>query len=84
GRAIGSLSRTRLDKRTRVVLVGHQHFKLQGGQALKLTIPLNATGRALLRHFGRLPARLVVTLVTPTGKLTLDTLNTTIRQARKR
>ena len=62
---IVSLSSKR--SRTVMVLVGHLHFTVHGGQTPTLTLPLNSTGRALLRHFGRLPIKLVVTLKKATG-----------------
>jgi hypothetical protein len=73
-----SLSRRR--HRTIVVLVGHKHFTLHAGQTLKLTIPLNSTGRALLRRFGRLPVKLVLTVNAATGKVTVTTRQTMIKE----
>jgi hypothetical protein len=78
-----SLSRVRPHMLTTRVLVGHLHFTLHGGQTVRLAIPLNATGRALLRRFGRLPAKLVVTFNTPSGRRTLATTNTTIKAPRR-
>jgi hypothetical protein len=37
------------------------------GRTAKIVVPLNATGRALLRRFGRLPVNLAVLLKQPTG-----------------
>jgi hypothetical protein len=79
---IVSLSRKR--SRTIQVAVGHAHFALHAGQVLKLTIPLNSTGRTLLRRFGRMPAKLVLTINTPSGMVTLATRRTTIKQRHKR
>ena len=64
--------------------VGHAHVALRAGQVLKLTIPLNSSGRTLLRRFGRIPAKLVLTINTPSGMVTLATRRTTIKQRHKR
>jgi hypothetical protein len=74
---------TRKRRRKRTVLIGSAHFTLHGGQTLSLRIPLNPTGKRLLARFHRLPARLVVTVNTQTGKLTVTTRKLTIKQPRK-
>jgi hypothetical protein len=84
GSKLVSLSAKRKRKHTRQVLVGRKHFTLHAGQSVKLKIPLNATGKRLLRRLGKLPARLVVTVNTSRGKVTITTRHITIKPKRKK
>ena len=79
GPKIVTISAKRKRKRTRQVVVGAKRYTLHGGQATKLVVPLNSTGKALLRRFGKLPVRLVVTIDTAKGKLTITTRHLTIK-----
>lgn len=81
GKKVASLSRKRKRVRKVTVLVGSAHYKLSAGRTLKLKIPLNAKGKALLRRFHRLPVRVIVTAITSRGKVQISSRRTTIKQA---
>lgn len=68
GKVIGGQAR-RKGIRLRTVVVGRAHFSLVANQTLSVAVPLDATGRRLLRRVGRLPVTLQVTL-TAGGKTT--------------
>jgi hypothetical protein len=58
GEAIGVTAKV---TRKRIV-VGGANFSLAAGTTKVVSVPLNANGKKLLARFGKLPARLVVTL----------------------
>lgn len=63
------------------VTVGRKRFDVAGG-AWKFRVPLNRTGRSLLRRFHRVPVRLSVTVTAAgRGTLTLPTRHLTLRAA---
>jgi hypothetical protein len=69
GKIIGVQAAKKPRIRFRTVVVGRKHFTLAANQRLSITAPLNATGRSLLKRFGRLPVTLKITL-TVAGKTT--------------
>jgi hypothetical protein len=85
GSRIVSVSTAGKRKRTKKVTVGIASFALRGGQSVKLTVPLNAKGRALLRRFHKLPVSLLVTVTGADGDpATLAMRKLTIKQPAKR
>ena len=66
--------------RFKIVGVGRKAFSLVPGQKLRLTVPLNGTGRRLLKRFGRLPVTLKITLTATGGTTTLVTKHLAIKQ----
>jgi CSLREA domain-containing protein len=77
GHKLVSISRKRRHRKP--LVVGSQVLTLTAGQTLKLVIPLNHRGSRLLRRFGKLPVRLVVT----SGTITLVSQHFTMRAPRK-
>src|SRR5205807_6059525 len=73
GQVVSVSGKRKSGQRIVKVRVGHKPFTLHVGQTLKLSIRLNAEGRALLRHFHKLPVELVVTVNSANGKRTLPT-----------
>lgn len=84
GHRVRSLVSRRHRVRRVTVTVGRKRFDVAGG-AWKFRVPLNRTGRRLLRRFHQVPVRLSVTVTAAgSGKLTLPTRHLTIRAARHR
>ncbi len=54
--------------RKRKVTVGSRSFSIAAGQTITVTVPLDRTGKLLLKRFGRLPVRLTVDLNEAGGK----------------
>ncbi len=54
--------------RKRKVTVGSKSFSIAAGQTITVTVPLDRTGKLLLKRFGRLPVRLTVDLNEAGGK----------------
>jgi hypothetical protein len=77
GHKIASVSRAR--RRSRTVTVGQRSFTVIAGGSLNVSIPLNSTGRSLLKRFGKLPVELIATTA---GKLTLTKRQLTIKLPR--
>jgi streptogramin lyase len=67
--------------RTTLVNVGGTSFSIPTDSATNVTLPLNATGRRLLKHFKQLPA--LLTIKTTDGS-TIATAHLTFRHATKR
>lgn len=55
---------------TKRVIVGTLTTTLQAGQVATTSVPLNATGKALLARFRRLPVTVTTSLIDATGKAT--------------
>jgi hypothetical protein len=55
----------RLHRKT--VTVGRVVFTIQAGKSRTITVSLNKTGKKLVKKFGKLPARLKITLTQPGG-----------------
>jgi hypothetical protein len=81
GKVVSVSGRRKPGQRIVTVRLAHKSFTLHAGQSLRLSIRLNAGGKALLRHFHRLPVELIVTVDTANGKLALPTRHLTIKPA---
>lgn len=77
GRVI-ALERHTTGVRHRIVVVGRAHYILTSGQTTSVSVSLNATGRALLKRFGKLPVTLTVTVVLGGKTTTIATNRLTI------
>jgi hypothetical protein len=77
---VASLSKRGKRVRKQQVLIASARFKLNAGQRLKLKLVLNAKGKALLRRFHRVPARLVVTVKANGKRTVVSTRRLTITQ----
>ena len=58
GTKLVSLSR-KPRKHKRAVVTGRKHFTVSAGRSVRLSIPLNAKGKALLKRFGKLPVKIM-------------------------
>jgi hypothetical protein len=68
---------------TRLVKLGWLSVAIKAGSTMKVTVPLNATGKKLLAHFGKLTVRMSAVQVSP-SRATLLVQNLTIRPASKK
>jgi hypothetical protein len=84
GKKIASLS-SKHGKRAKrqQVLIASARFKLSAGQKVKLKLVLNSRGKALLRRFHRVPARLVLTLRANGKSTVVSTRRLTITQRKR-
>jgi hypothetical protein len=62
------------------VLVGQTAITLSAGQTQQVLVPLNATGKKLLRRFGKLPVTLTVSLASGTGFTTTATIKGKVKR----
>jgi hypothetical protein len=63
GSKVLALSASKKKRRSRRVTVGQTTFVLPAGQTQKISVPLNATGKKLLKQFAALPATMTITLL---------------------
>jgi hypothetical protein len=77
--AAGHRPRTRVSR----VTVGIARVSIRAGQHRKITIRLNATGRALLARFGRLPVHLAAVALTAGRRTTVLSKNLLVRPAHR-
>ena len=73
---------SRKKRHSQSVIIGQSAFTLPAGQTRRVFMPLNATGRKLLKHFGKLPATLTITLLNASPPTVVQT-TTTIKQKQK-
>ncbi len=89
GNRVAAVSHAKQKRKT--VTVGSQSTVIQAGKTTTVTVELNAAGRKLLHQFGKLPAHLMVTLVSTTGAqstvltrtLTINAVKTKKKHAKK-
>jgi hypothetical protein len=70
--------------RRRTVIVGSRTVRIARGETAKVTVKLNATGRALLSRFGRLPLRLTIVLVRGRRRKVMAQRTLTLRPGHRR
>jgi 6-phosphogluconolactonase (cycloisomerase 2 family) len=63
GSKVLALSASSKKRHSRRITVGQRAFLLPAGQTQNVSVPLNATGKKLLKQFARLPATLTVSLL---------------------
>jgi hypothetical protein len=68
--------------RGHAVSVGSKRVRIPGGRRTRVTIKPNATGRRLLRRFGKLPVTLTATLIVGGRRHVVATRKLTIRRAK--
>jgi parallel beta helix pectate lyase-like protein len=82
-RILALLSRHRTRVRKVSVLVGRRRFTVAAGARLRVKVPLNHTGKALLKRFHRLPVRLSISVTLPGGaKVTIGPRHLKIKAPR--
>ena len=62
--------------------MGQTTFTLAAGQTRTVAVPLSATGKTLLKRFGKLPATLTISLLN-TSPPTVVSTTTTVKQKQK-
>jgi hypothetical protein len=82
GKPVGVAATARRTRRT--VVVGRKSVTIAAGRTATVTLTLNARGRALLRRFARLPAKLTVGLRRGAHTATVATRRLTFRKPRPR
>jgi hypothetical protein len=71
--------------RKQTVVVARAGYALRGGHSLTLKFKLNSKGRALLKRFGKLPVKVLITRTDQLGKtVTVATRVLTIKPARQK
>jgi hypothetical protein len=71
--------------RKQTVVVARASYTLRGGHSLTLKLKLNSKGRALLKRFGKLPVKVLITRTNQLGKtVTVATRVLTIKPARQK
>ncbi len=73
----------RAKNRSERVAVGSSKLTIPAGERITVTIELNATGKILLAHFGRLPVHLSVVLLGAGHRSTLIAQNLTVKTAHR-
>jgi hypothetical protein len=69
----------------KTVAVGRVVFAIRAGESRAVTVSLNKTGKKLLKKFGKLPARLKITLTQPGGHpLVIKNAKLTFKPAKKK
>jgi Glucodextranase, domain B len=81
GRVIAVVAKAKA--RAKTVVIASVNVTIAAGARVKLAVSLNATGRKLLAHFGKLPAHLSAVLI-GTPSTTIVAQNLTIKPAAKR
>lgn len=86
GRPVAVLARRHRHSRTlnQRIVVGASKLTIPAGQRVTISIALNATGKALLARFGRLPVHLSVVLVSAGHRSTVISQNVTVTGHRTR
>jgi hypothetical protein len=79
GKPVG-VSANAAARKHRTVVVGLKMITIQPGRTVTLKITLNATGRMLLKRFGRVPVKLIVTVTTNGKHTTVATKQLTVRR----
>jgi hypothetical protein len=64
------------------VIIGQRTFSLPAGQTERVSVALSATGKKLLKRFGKLPATLTISLLNTSPPTVLNT-TTMIKQKQK-
>lgn len=62
GRHLVGVTAKKRKVHTKRVTTGRKRFKVKGGKTVTVKVPLNKAGRKLLKHFGKLPVRLTVSM----------------------
>jgi hypothetical protein len=78
GSKVHGLSARNRRHHSKRVVVGQAPFAVPAGRTQRISIPLNATGRGLLRQFGKLPTTLTITLLN-TSPPTISATKVTLR-----
>jgi hypothetical protein len=82
GSKVLALSASKKRRHSRFVTVGQGAFNMPAGKTQTVSVPLNATGKKLLKQFGTLPARLTITLLNTNPPSIVQT-RTTIKEKHK-
>lgn len=84
GDHIVGLSASRAKRKRHTLTVGSKTVTIRPGQTRTVAVPLNATGRKLLKRFGKLPVTLTVSLREDDHEITVANRKPTVKPAKKK